>query len=121
MSIGSNASSPPSSSARATVASASATANETPQNPGASSGIPAGGFIIPATPRSPTLSTVYGAPPKSWRTASNPKIASKKTAAPSMSWVTSVFHARLTGSLTSSAPVCEPACQAPNAPPARCM
>ena len=30
----------------------------------------------------------------------------------------SVFQARLTGSLTSSAPLCVPACQAPNAPAA---
>ena len=32
----------------------------------------------------------------------------------------SVFQASETGSLTSSAPVWVPACQAPNAPPASC-
>jgi hypothetical protein len=58
MSIGSMASEPPSSSARATVASASATAKDTPQNAGTSSGIPGGGPIMPATPRSPSIRTM---------------------------------------------------------------
>ena len=45
----------------------------------------------------------------------------KNAAASSGLGVISVFQARLTGSLTSSAPLCSPACQAPNAPAAGCV
>ena len=61
---------------------------------------------------------MYDAPPKSCVSVCRPKTASRNVAAPSVSGVTSVFQARLTGSLTSSAPLWPRASQPPNMPPA---
>ena len=106
MSIGSCSIEPPRSTASAAVASASSTANETPQKAGTPSGMPGGGLIRPRDAALAERQDHVLAAAEVLRLGAQAEDHARRTPRrPRGRGVISVFQARLTGSLTSCAPV----------------